>query len=463
MSDLSDFKTCIITDHKDNPIKLDIPRTAEWLKAKLSLKTNVADGTILMYHEGRYEPTGNQMIDYVLESSFGSYTNIKDNPILTNRVVEEIKGKIRRSTYVETYQQTSPCLIPTFDADLDIINMSNGYYNWRTGTFTRHQPGYLSRIQVATAYDPRATCPTLDEIIRDILHSHDVPKFYEFVGYCFYRSYVIQKCMLFYGPAGTGKSQLLNMIKNAVGADNCASVTFQDLGGRTASRFATSKLLGKLVNVAGDLDSTSVPEIGKFKMLTSGSDMIGAEFKGKDGFEFTNFSKIIYSGNEMPLVRDKSEAFYRRVEALECPNKFKASDGKLERLSAISDPQELSGLFNKSIGMLPDLLDRGDFTNAMTVAEAKYVYQRSSNTLEVFCDECLQDEMGAYVLKGDMYRAYKSYCIENKLAYIDTQNAFGRAIKKVMGWTKADEGFRPDHRTGKSQRAWLNTRLVWSE
>ena len=139
------------------------------------------------------------------------------------------------------------------------------------------------------------------------------------------------------------------MIKNVVGADNCSSVTFQDLGGRTASRFATSKLLGKLVNIAGDLDSTQIPEIGKFKMLTSGADMIGAEFKGKDGFEFVNFSKIVYSANELPFVRDRSEAFYRRVEALECPNKFKASDGKLDRLAAISDPSELSGLFNTAI------------------------------------------------------------------------------------------------------------------
>lgn len=414
-----------------------------------------------MYHGGTYKPTGDQYIDYILESSFGSYTNLNDNPILTNRVVEEIKGKIRRSTYVEAYIETSPQMIPTFDNDLDIINMSNGYYNWRTGEFRPHDPDYLSRIQVAVAYDPEATCPTLDAIIRDVLHPRDVQKFYEFVGYCFYRGYVVQKCLLMYGPAGTGKSQLLNMIKNVVGADNCSSVTFQDLGGRTASRFATSKLLGKLVNIAGDLDSTQIPEIGKFKMLTSGADMIGAEFKGKDGFEFVNFSKIVYSANELPFVRDRSEAFYRRVEALECPNKFKASDGKLDRLAAISDPGELSGLFNAAINLLPDLLERGDFTNALTVAEAKYVYTRSSNTLEVFCDECIQDEMGSYVLKSDLYAAYKSYCLENKLAYIDTQNGFSRAIKKVMGWTKGDEGFRPDPRTGKSQRAWLNTKLVY--
>jgi len=61
-----------------------------------------------MYHGGTYKHTGDQYIDYILESSFGSYTNLNDNPILTNRVVEEIKGKIRRSTYVETYIETSP-------------------------------------------------------------------------------------------------------------------------------------------------------------------------------------------------------------------------------------------------------------------------------------------------------------------------------------------------------------------
>jgi putative DNA primase/helicase len=384
--------------------------------------------------------------------------------LLDKKGTEEILVKLQNRTYVEQYAQLSPTKIPNFDQDLSIINMENGLYNWKTEEFTGHSSEYLSRIQIATRYDPNADDPTIREINKDILGSRDYPKFMEFLAYCMYRGYDIQKMMLLFGPGGTGKSVLLSEIKNLIGAWNCTTVTFQDLGGKTLDRYATAKLYNKLVNIAGDLDTTYVSEVGRFKMLLSGDDPIAARFPYGKPFTFESIAKTIMSANDLPPINDKSDGFYRRMEIIQCLNRFKASDGKFARLQAISDPEELSGLFNEAISYLPSLLERKEFTNAMTIEQAKKLYKRASNTVEIFCNDCIDTNFDKELIsKEDLYKTYKRYCVKYKLPHIDNDIAFGRALKKVMGWTGSTKNEDHCNYNGVRKHCWVGIRVTFIE
>lgn len=448
-------------DKNQVPLVIDMGRSADILKDSLHIVTVLPEGVMLRYQEGIYIEQGKQLCEYLLDKAYGNLMNAVGLPLLDKRGTEEILNKLQNRTYIEQYYSLSPVKIPNFDREKDVINMENGLYNWRTEEFTPHNSDYLSRIQIAVRYNPNADDPTIREINKDILGPRNYPKFMEFLAYCMYRGYDIQKMMLLFGPGGTGKGQLMVEVKNLIGAWNCASVTFQDLGGRHPKPYSTASLYNKLVNIAGDLDTTYVSEVGMFKMLLSGDDPIAARFPYGRPFTFENFAKMIMSANDLPPINDKSDGFYRRLEIMECLNKFKASDGKFERLKMLSDPEELSGLFNEAISYLPALLERKEFTNALTIEQAKKLYKRASNTVEIFCDECLDcdvpDSAVPYVSKETMYNMYKKYCRIHNLPPISNKIAFGREIKKIMGWSDKNSGSR--NCDGKFKMCWVGVRL----
>lgn len=460
---IDELGKCVVKDKNHTPLVIDMGRSADILKDSLHIVTVLPEGVMLRYQEGIYIEQGKQLCEYLLDKAYGNLMNAVGLPLLDKRGTEEILNKLQNRTYIEQYYSLSPVKIPNFDRDLNIINMCNGLYNWRTEEFTPHNSDYLSRIQIAVNYDPNADCPTIREINKDILGSANYRKFMEFLGYCMYRGYDIQKMMMLFGPASSGKSSLLAELKNMIGHWNCTTVTLQDLGGRTADRYSTAKLYNKLVNIAGDLDTTQVSEVGKFKMLTSGEDPIAARFPYGKPFEFENFSKMIMSANDLPPINDKSDGFYRRIEIVECLKRFKASSGNFERLQALKDPGELSGLFNEAIGYLPALLERKEFTNAMTIEQARRLYKRASNTVEVFCNDCIDTNFDRELIsKEALYATYKRYCAKYKLPPIDNEIAFGRALKKVMGWTGTKNEDHCNY-NGARKHCWVGIRVTFIE
>ena len=43
-----------------------------------------------------------------------------------------------------------------------VVNLKNGIFNLKTGTFQKHTPDYLSRVQIPIYYDDGAMCPRFD-------------------------------------------------------------------------------------------------------------------------------------------------------------------------------------------------------------------------------------------------------------------------------------------------------------
>lgn len=436
-------------DEEAPPLKsvvgLNLSKAADYIIQETNMVTLIPEERMLYFHEGIYVYGGENLAKKILQDSFGRFETSKGKYLLGLITTKEILEIIKTRTFHEIYVQTAPERIPFFDSNPDIINMANGLYNWRTGDFTPHPTEYRdisemypSKIQIPIIYDPDAVCPTIEEINQDILQPKDLIKWYEWIGYCMYRRIPIQKAMVLFGPAGTGKSQLLDELSNMIGQDNIASISFQDLGGKRPDPYATAQLYGKLLSNVGDMDSGAVPETGRFKMITSGSDMIKARDIYEKPFMFINFAKLIMSANELPFISDKSNGFYRRIEIVDCLNLFKATDGKTSRLKAIHDPKELSGLFNKAISYLPALVERKEFTGAFTVTSVKDTYNRRSNPVEQFAVDCIHETVGVYTSKEDLYKSYLDYCDSLHIPH-ENLRAFGRRIKKIMGWTKADE------------------------
>src|SRR5699024_4107333 len=79
-------------------------------------------------------------------------------------------------------------------------------------------------------------------------------------------------------------------------------------------RFKTAELFGKLANIGDDISSEYIPDASVFKKLVTG-ESISAEKKGQDPFDFINYSKLLFSANEIPRLGrgEDSGALARRL------------------------------------------------------------------------------------------------------------------------------------------------------
>jgi len=230
----------------------------------------------------------------------------------------------------------------------------------------------------------------------------------------------------------THNSELARLIMNAVGINNCAAVTPQELG---RDKFATAALEGKLVNLVGDVDDKPIENEGVFKKVTSGKDLLQIEKKFQQPVQVINTCKMVLIANMLPPISDLTKGFFRRMEIFGCYHVFDPLVDDPERLKAIDDPMELSGFVIKCLGMLPGVLSRKMLTNEMSADDVRSLYIMNANPVQGFIDLCIDDDVpGGFASKDMTYKYYVDFCRAIKVEKL-SKTMFGKAFKKAMGWT----------------------------
>ena len=412
----------------------------EWTPMVTSRETD----EIYFYHEGKYHPNGEQFIKKVLTMVIGPLRNAKGNSVLTNSLTAEIIAKVKGLTYNS---------MDIFDKDRDLVNMRNGLYNWKTGELYPHDPDYPCLIQIPVEYNNEADCPNIKEMLSKVVSQENIIKLREFMAYCLYRGYPIQVAFILLGPGGSGKSIFISLCRKLVGDDNYATVSMHDIEN---DRFAAADLHAKLLNGFGDMEQTTLPNINKLKMLVSGSDEFRAQHKHKAPFNFINYAKFLFSTNRLPLVKDDTTGFYRRMEIVMFEHVFKGDELDRNIIVKLTTPDELSGLFNWVIVTLEPLLRRGEFTNSTDIETITKLYRGASDPMSVFIDDCVVESANGSVLKTDMYEAYKKLCNKYKVKPLKP-NWFSQKFSQKVPYVKAD--YRPDA-SGASTPVWKFVELV---
>lgn len=247
--------------------------------------------------------------------------------------------------------------------DIHRINLLNGIYyigdlESVSSRFESHaefdHSDYLTTVQIPINYDPLAICPYWDEFLPQLFPA-DPELLVQIVGLCMIPFTGLQKCIVLLGGGSNGKGTYLNAIQSAVGPDNYASLDMKRLTGRD-SRFNTAGLVGKLVNIFGDLPPNQIEDKGIFKALT-GQDSIQVEFKGKQPYSYKPFARLIFSCNSIMESDDQSVGYKRRFFCIPFEQTFDVDPKKGRELEQnLADPLELSGLFNRIVRWLPIII-----------------------------------------------------------------------------------------------------------
>ena len=399
---------------------------AAWLMENYQFLTIKDTDEIHVYQEGVYVPEGEKLVVEAIRKALGEQCSIYDR--------NETKAIIRDRTLTDR---------AVFNHNPEHkICVENGILDLDTGEFTDHKPTKYFLTKLPVKYDPDATCPAIDKFHSEIVDKTDITTLEEWISYTLYPEYPIHKALMGVGFGANGKSTWLSMVKAFLGKENCAGLSLQQLGN---SRFATSGLVGKYANIYADIPSASLKYTGTFKMLV-GQDLIGAEIKFGKHFTFENYTKLLFSANQIPETGDDTDAFFRRWIIINFPNQFaddKNAENKADHdlIRKLTTPEELSGLLNKCLKRLPELLGRGYFYGDKPTSEWRVDYIRKSDSIKAFyMDQCEEiNDLEIYVTKAALYQAFVRYCQDNKLPVVDN-TVFSRRIKTNFGL--AHEGTR---------------------
>ncbi len=323
---------------------------------------------------------------------------------------------------------------------LVLLNGTLDFSDWNNLIFYENQffPDDYCMIQLNCNYNPTAECPTFENFLQSTFEGDKeiIALVGEMFGYCLTTATGFEKAFLLYGEGSNGKSVLLDVLQNLLTLQNICSVSMSDLH----KPFSRSSLKDKLVNISTELE-TEVMDTGYFKKIISG-DIIDAQFKFKDSFEFQPFCKLIFAMNKLPIVRDRSGGFYRRLILIPFDRVFTEREQDKELKVKLS--KELDGILQFALKGLKRLAENKEFTYSQKCNRLLNQYKLDSNPVEQFFVECIAQDENSSIATLDLYKHYRQYCLENGLNPINNSN-FGKEVTKKYGDIKirSSTGNRP--------------------
>lgn len=315
------------------------------------------------------------------------------------------------------------------------IAFKNGLYDLDTDEFMDFTPNVIVTNKINFNYNPQAHSDlienTLDKLscyddnVRSLLE--------EVVGYCFYRRNELRTSFILIGDKANGKSTYLDMIKTLLGDENTSSLDLKELG----DRFKTAELFGKLANIGDDIGDDFIPNPAAFKKLVSGESM-NVERKGQDPFDFNNYSKLLFSANNIPRIKDKSGAVINRLVIIPFDARFSKDDPDYDPYIKykLRQPDCMEALIVLGLQGLKRVLKNYSFTKSDRVEKEIEEYEKNNNPILIFFDEIGVDEIENEVTR-EVYKQYQEFCLSNNFQPMSNIE-FSKQVKKHFDFIVVD-------------------------
>lgn len=321
------------------------------------------------------------------------------------------------------------------DEDFKRIAFNNGIYNLATEELEEHSSRFIITNKVPWDYNPAAYYELTDKTLEKISCNDDEIRIVleELIGYTFYRRNEIGKAFVLTGEKQNGKSTFLDMITTLIGTNNIAALDLKELG----ERFKTAELFGKLANIGDDIGDEFIAEPSMFKKLVTG-DRINAERKGKDPFDFNNYSKLLFSANNIPRIKDKTRAIQRRLLIIPFRARFTADDPdfKPEIKYDLRTKESMEYLILLGLKGLKRILQNKKFTKSIQVEQELKEYEKANNPIIEFYEEYESQILNEPT--KEVYKKYLEHCLNCNLQPL-SHIEFSRQITKRFGFKTIDK------------------------
>lgn len=348
------------------------------------------NGQLHVYRDGIYEP-GNEAIEKEMIKHISNLNRSKRQEVIA---------------YLELLVKDETSM-----SSAKYIAFKNGVLDIETGELLEFSPQYIITNKIQTNYNPNAYHELMDKTLNKLAcDDPDIRKLLEeVIGYCFYRRNEMRKAFILTGGKRNGKSTFLDLINCLLGRNNIANLDLKELG----DRFKTAELFGKLANIGDDIGDEFIANPAIFKKLVSGNP-VNVERKGTNPFDFSNYSKLLFSANNIPRIKDKSGAVIDRLIIIPFDAVFSQDDPDFDphiKYKLITD-EAMEYLAQLGIEGLKRILTNRAFSESDKIKKSIKEYEETNNPTLLFFNEVTEDGIINEPTK-DVYRKYHDFCLAN--------------------------------------------------
>lgn len=364
---------------------------------------------ILYQHS--YALYDNQLYRYMENEGFWKMiTENQARHILRNDISINDRCSVNKYTFAEIYDwllSESPKLYAPDNKYW--INFSDKAINWETGETTTDRKDLYFTYKLNLEYSNLSeNNGYYSKFIHDVFKDDKdtIREFKKFLGLCLSNIRKLKYCFFLYGPSNTGKSVILNVLKLLIGEDYCSSVSFSQMG----NEFAITQLIGKRLNISGEVSGTTNKRLDIFKSLT-GNDRITASFKCKDHFQFSNNCLLTFACNALsPMISaNDTDSFMSRIIIFPFRNIKPRSEW-------ISNLEEM--IFMDSKALITDAIeglnllkkDSFQFVESKAMKKCKKEFYLQNDSFTVFAEKYIKEDTENKVSSREISKAYTHFC-----------------------------------------------------
>ena len=301
------------------------------------------------------------------------------------------------------------------DADEFLLNTPSATYDLRIGLPSAHEHTPADFITKQTTVDPSDEGMDIWQDALETFFCGDnelIDYVQEIAGLSAIGKVCVEGLIIAYGEGRNGKSTFWNTLSRVLGtySGNMSADTLT-VGCKRNVKPELAEAKGKRIIIAAELEEGMRLNTSNVKQLCS-TDEIYAEKKYKDPFSFVPSHTLVLYTNHLPKVGAIDAGTWRRLIVI-------PFNAKIEGSSDIKNYADY--LFNKAGGAILKWIMTGakraiekdyHIVKPAVVEAAIQKYKDNNDLLTQFLDECCEIDSSYSAKSGDVYNAYRSYCMQ---------------------------------------------------
>jgi len=210
------------------------------------------------------------------------------------------------------------------------IQFKSNLINFQTNETMKATKEYFIANPIPWEIGKSDKTPVLDKMLDEWLNNDKMKKedrrhvdyLKELFAFTMVPRYFISSVPFLYGKGGDGKTQFLDTIIKFIGRENEHSSTLYSL---ELTNFGTYDLRKKLMCSVYEVEKNDIKKFTNIKSISGrdGNGKISITKKNCQSVKEEVYSKFFLVGNAVPVTKDMSDGFFRRIIMINFPNRFK--------------------------------------------------------------------------------------------------------------------------------------------
>lgn len=290
-----------------------------------------------------------------------------------------------QANLMDQFNLTAVMPKPKVSPNSVMINLKNGTFVFDDGKFYLKPFDYKDMLlfQLPFEYNPDAEAPRFMKFLDEVVPEENAKiVICEYIAYIFAKHLKWEKCMVFLGAGGNGKSVLMNIIVALLGEQNVTHFSLGDLCDNKG--YHRAEIENKLLNACSEIGASgSSPDM--LKQICS-NEAIGARSPFGKPITISNYARMLFCANNISNKDvEQTKGFFRKIIFLEF-NPPVPKEKMNTNLSREIIESELSGVFNWVLKGLKSITqpNRHGFTHSEHIENARRKIEKDSNSVTAF-------------------------------------------------------------------------------